>query len=111
MNDLSFLLTLSYNVRLAFSLSLIFPQQHRILLLGHCCMYFILVYVFVYLICYRKKKKFRILNELVHDTWPANSTMLLCSTHQKLLSLRTIKKNVFINISEKNSVIDNILFQ
>ena len=57
MNNLSFLLTLSYNVRLAFSLFLIFPQQHRILLLGHCCMYFILFYVFVYLICYRKKKK------------------------------------------------------
>ena len=57
MNNLSFLLTLSYNVRLAFSLFLIFPQQHRILLLGHCCMYFILFYVFVYLICYRKKTK------------------------------------------------------
>ena len=56
MNNLSFLLTLSYNVRLAFSLFLIFPQQHRILLLGHCCMCFILFYVFVYLICYRKKK-------------------------------------------------------
>ena len=56
MNNLSFLLTLSHNVRLAFSLFLIFPQQHRILLLGHCCMYFILFYVFVYLICYRKKK-------------------------------------------------------
>ena len=57
MNNLSFLLTLSYNVRLAFSLFLIFPQQHRILLLGHCCMYFILFCVFVYLICYSKKKR------------------------------------------------------
>ena len=66
MNNLSFLLALSYNVRLAFSLFLISPQHYRILLLGHCCMYFILFYVFVYLICYRKKKIE--LENRIHDT-------------------------------------------
>ena len=66
MNNLSFLLTLSYNFRLAFSLFLISPQQHQILLLGHCCMYSILCYVFVYLICYRKKKKVQIFLRLLY---------------------------------------------
>ena len=99
MNNLSFLLTLSYNVRLAFSLFLISPQQHRILLLGHCCMYSILFYVFVYLICYRKKKKKKestVKYFVISDFCPTFhiTFKILYQPHQDYLSTQVLLKFV-----------------